>query len=141
MDKAGLKRILLEPRNALTRQYRQLFAYQGVELDFTDQSLTHIAQDAVKHGTGARGLRSILENLLRSTMFMLPSTPGLCRCVVDVADDGVLPRLRVREICGDRMSPADRADRPGLAPGSGDCRAHSVKPQPESANALENIAD
>jgi ATP-dependent Clp protease ATP-binding subunit ClpX len=141
MDEASLKRILLEPRNALTRQYRQLFAYQGVELEFTDQSLTHIAQDAVKHGTGARGLRSILENLLRSTMFMLPSAPDLRRCVVEVVEEvGSVRRLQVREIHGDSMTPTVFADMQGQTPNPVECRAASGRPDSELAKALENMA-
>ena len=98
LDVDSLKRILLEPRNALTKQYKQLFAFQNVDLDFSEPSLTFIAQEAVKRGTGARGLRGMMESLLLSTMFDLPSRPELNRCIVDVtANDEGKDQLQVRE--------------------------------------------
>ena len=97
LDVASLKRILLEPRNALTKQYRQLFQFQGVELEFSPEALDHIASQAVKRGTGARGLRSILETLLRATMFDLPSKVGLSKCVIEVQSDTDQPELVVAE--------------------------------------------
>jgi ATP-dependent Clp protease ATP-binding subunit ClpX len=101
LDVASLKRILTEPRNALTRQYRQLFAFQNVELDFSDEALTLIAEEAVKRGTGARGLRSMMESLLLSTMFDLPTRVGLKGCKVVVDEQGELKSLRVEEILAD----------------------------------------
>jgi ATP-dependent Clp protease ATP-binding subunit ClpX len=82
LDEEALVRILTEPQNALTKQYQQLFALDGVELDFTDDALRAIAQKAIAHGTGARGLRGVLENLLRKLMFTLPSEENVSRCVV-----------------------------------------------------------
>ncbi|GAV31607.1 ATP-dependent Clp protease ATP-binding subunit ClpX [Coriobacteriaceae bacterium EMTCatB1] len=67
-----LVRILTEPKNALVKQYQRLFALEGVELVFTDDALRAIASQAIKHGTGARGLRSILESLLLDLMYELP---------------------------------------------------------------------
>jgi ATP-dependent Clp protease ATP-binding subunit ClpX len=87
LDVESLKRILVEPRNALTKQYRKLFSYQGVELEFSDAALTFMAEDAVKRGTGARGLRSVMEALLRETMFTMPSQKNLRRCLVVVGED------------------------------------------------------
>lgn len=87
LDVDSLKRILQEPRNALTKQYKQLFAFQNVDLTFTDPALTHIAAQAVKRGTGARGLRGMMESLLLSTMFDLPSRPDLTRCTVAVTEN------------------------------------------------------
>ena len=98
LDVDSLKRILQEPKNALTKQYKQLFAFQNVELDFTGDALTCIAEEAVKRGTGARGLRGMMESLLLSTMFDLPSQTDIRRCVVEAAnnnDTGL--RLQVRE--------------------------------------------
>ncbi len=83
LDVASLKRILQEPKNALTRQYQHLFEFQNVGLEFTDDALTHIAEEAVKRGTGARGLRAMLEALLLPTMFELPSKAGLKSCRVE----------------------------------------------------------
>jgi len=67
-----LVRILTEPKNALVKQYQRLFALEGVELAFTEDALREIASQAIKHGTGARGLRSILESLLLDLMYELP---------------------------------------------------------------------
>ncbi|HYN76257.1 MAG TPA: ATP-dependent Clp protease ATP-binding subunit ClpX, partial [Lamprocystis sp. (in: g-proteobacteria)] len=73
LDEAALVRILTEPRNALVRQFQQLFLFEGVALEFTPEALTAIARKAIDHGTGARGLRSVLEGLLQRPMFDLPS--------------------------------------------------------------------
>jgi ATP-dependent Clp protease ATP-binding subunit ClpX len=83
LDEAALVRILTEPRNALVRQYQRLLAFEGVELDFTPDALTAIARRAIERGTGARGLRSVLEALLRRTMFDLPSMTDVTKCLVD----------------------------------------------------------
>ncbi|MBL4832576.1 MAG: ATP-dependent Clp protease ATP-binding subunit ClpX [Pseudomonas sp.] len=86
LDVESLRRILTEPRNALTRQYAQLFRFQNVELIFSDAALTYIAQQAVERRTGARGLRAMLENLLQPVMFDLPSTLSLKACHVDIEE-------------------------------------------------------
>ena len=85
LDEAALVRILTEPKNALVRQYQQLFAYEGVRLEFTPEALTAIARRAIERATGARGLRSVLEALLKRTMFDLPSMPDVTVCRVDEA--------------------------------------------------------
>ena len=85
LDEAALVRILTEPRNALVRQYQQLFAFEGVSLEFTPEALVAIARKAIARGTGARGLRSVLEGLLQRTMFDLPSIAGVTGCRVDEA--------------------------------------------------------
>lgn len=85
LDEAALISILTEPRNALIRQYQKLFAYDGIELEFTPEAISAIARNAIERGTGARGLRAVLENLLRKTMFELPSSNGIRRVVVDEA--------------------------------------------------------
>ncbi|GHM58154.1 MAG: ATP-dependent Clp protease ATP-binding subunit ClpX [Candidatus Mesenet longicola] len=73
LSHADLIRILVEPRNSLTKQYQKLFLMEGVELEFQDEALSAIADKAVKHKTGARGLRAIIESLLRDLMFEIPS--------------------------------------------------------------------
>lgn len=85
LDEAALVRILTEPRNALVRQYQQLFSYEGVVLDFEPAALSVIARDAVQRGTGARGLRSVMESLLKQVMYDLPSETGVERCSVTEA--------------------------------------------------------
>ena len=83
LDEASLVRILTEPTNALTKQYQKLFAMEGAELEFTDHVLDVIAKKALARKTGARGLRSILEQALLDTMFDLPSTDKVNRVVLD----------------------------------------------------------
>ncbi len=89
LDHATLLRILTEPRNALLKQYKQLFAYQGVELTITDAALSHIADQALIRKTGARGLRAVLEAALQQTMFEMPSQPLMRGCILDLAEDEV----------------------------------------------------
>ncbi len=98
LDVQALLRILTEPRNALTKQYQQLFAYQNVELEFTNEALQHIAEEALQRGTGARGLRGIVEAALRRTMFDLPDKVGLRRCTLDMIEKGDARNLVVSEI-------------------------------------------
>lgn len=83
LDVDALVQILTEPKNALTKQYQCLFEMEGVELKLTDPALKLVAQKALDRKTGARGLRSILENILLDTMFDLPSLEGVNSVVVD----------------------------------------------------------
>jgi len=83
LDEAALIRILTEPKNALVRQYQKLFAYENVSLEFTVEALKRVAQKAIERDTGARGLRGILEQVLRKPMFEIPSLSGVERCIVD----------------------------------------------------------
>jgi ATP-dependent Clp protease ATP-binding subunit ClpX len=83
LDEAALMQILTEPKNALTKQYQKLFEMEGVELEFRDGVLNVIAKKALARKTGARGLRSILENALLDTMFDLPSTENVSKVVLD----------------------------------------------------------
>ncbi|MET0116822.1 MAG: ATP-dependent Clp protease ATP-binding subunit ClpX [Sedimenticola sp.] len=83
LNEKALVKILTEPKNALVRQYQMLFEYEGVGLEFTPESLTAIAQKAIERGTGARGLRGVMEGLLRKTMFELPSMERVEQCTVD----------------------------------------------------------
>lgn len=82
LDEDALVQILTEPKNALTKQYQKLFDMEGAELKFTDGALKAIAQRAIERKTGARGLRSIIENLLLDTMFELPDKEGVEEVVV-----------------------------------------------------------
>jgi len=84
LDVAALIQILTEPKNALVKQYQQLFQYQNVKLTFTEAALVDIADKAIARETGARGLRSILEHLLRKTMFDIPSQQAVQECVVEL---------------------------------------------------------
>ena len=82
LDKAALVRILTEPKNALVKQYQQLFALDNVHLVFEDASLEAIADKAIAEKTGARGLRSILENILRDLMFKVPSDSTIEKVII-----------------------------------------------------------
>jgi ATP-dependent Clp protease ATP-binding subunit ClpX len=83
LDVDDLVKILQEPRNALVKQYRHLLDLDDVELIFTPQAINEIAERALARGTGARGLRGIMEDLLRDLMFQAPSHPDMRRVVVD----------------------------------------------------------
>jgi len=83
LDEAALVSILLEPKNALSKQYRKLFDMEGVELEFRIDALKAVAKKAMQRKTGARGLRTILENVLLETMYELPSLRNVQKVVVD----------------------------------------------------------
>ena len=85
LDEDDLVRILVEPRNAIVKQYRRMFALEGVGLEFTDKALHEMARKALARKTGARGLRSICEELLQQTMFDLPSEEGVTKVIVTAA--------------------------------------------------------
>ncbi|MEX0755860.1 MAG: ATP-dependent Clp protease ATP-binding subunit ClpX [Actinomycetota bacterium] len=95
LDKGALVQILTEPKNALVKQYHKFFEFDGVELEFTDDSLDAIADQAILRGTGARGLRAIMEEVLLNVMYDLPSRQDVNKCVVDrdVVLSGVNPTL------------------------------------------------
>ncbi|WP_367154720.1 ATP-dependent Clp protease ATP-binding subunit ClpX [Methylomonas sp. HYX-M1] len=82
LDVDALIQVLTEPKNALVKQYQQLFAFDEVELEFTQDALVEIAEKAIARNTGARGLRSIMETVLRRTMFDVPSKENVSRCIV-----------------------------------------------------------
>ena len=90
-----LVRVLTEPKNALVKQYKKFFAYDDVELVFTEDALTAVAEAAISRETGARGLRSIIENALLDVMFELPGREDVTKCVVtrDTIERGTPPTL------------------------------------------------
>jgi ATP-dependent Clp protease ATP-binding subunit ClpX len=79
----ALVRILTEPKNALTKQYKKLFELENVELKFTDEALLAIAKDATDRKSGARGLRAILESVMLDIMYDIPTTSGIQECVIN----------------------------------------------------------
>lgn len=83
LDEDALVRILTEPKNALVKQYKALFAMNDVEIDFTDKALIAIAQKAIERKTGARGLRSIMENILLDPMFDIPDQEDVEKIIID----------------------------------------------------------
>ena len=99
LDKQALVRILIEPKNALVKQYRKFFEFDGVELEFSDDALEAVSDQAILRGTGARGLRAILEEVLLDVQYDLPSRDDIRRCVItaDVVSSGVNPTLVPRD--------------------------------------------
>ena len=100
LDRDALISILTEPRNALVRQFQKLFEMDGVELVFTQEALEEIAERAMSRGTGARGLRSILEDVLMETMYELPSRTDIARVEVNrdaVAQVSASPIVHLQE--------------------------------------------
>jgi len=99
LDKDALIQILTEPKNALVKQYQKLFSLDGVELEIREDALEAIAEKALKRKTGARGLRSIMENALLDTMYELPSLKGVTRVIVDKStiEEGATPMYKYVE--------------------------------------------
>jgi ATP-dependent Clp protease ATP-binding subunit ClpX len=82
LDEPALVRILREPKNAIIKQYQKYFELEKVRLKFTDDAVAAIAREAMKRGTGARGLRAVLEEVMLDVMYELPSLPGLKECII-----------------------------------------------------------
>jgi ATP-dependent Clp protease ATP-binding subunit ClpX len=95
LDEAALVKILTEPKNALVKQYMKFFDFDGVELEFELEALEAVAEQSMLRGTGARGLRAILEEVLLNVMYDLPSREDVGRCVInrDVVQEKVNPTL------------------------------------------------
>jgi ATP-dependent Clp protease ATP-binding subunit ClpX len=108
LDETALKRILLEPKNALIKQYQRLFEMEGVGLTFHEDALGAIARKAIERKTGARGLRSIMEAILLDTMYDLPSLEGVEEVVIssDVVDDRARPLYIYADRTGDAEASA-----------------------------------
>jgi ATP-dependent Clp protease ATP-binding subunit ClpX len=106
LDREALIRILTEPKNALVRQYRRLFELDGVDLDFTADALEAIADQAILRGTGARGLRAIMEEVLMSVMYDIPSRKDVARVVVtrEVVLEHVNPTLVPRDVVASKRT-------------------------------------
>jgi ATP-dependent Clp protease ATP-binding subunit ClpX len=99
LDKDSLVQILSKPKNALVKQYTRLFEMDGVELEFTDDALEAIADQAIHRGTGARGLRAIMEEVLLPVMYDIPSRDDVAKVVVtkETVQDNVLPTIVPRK--------------------------------------------
>jgi len=110
LDRDSLVRILTEPRNALVRQYQRMFQIDGVELEFTEDALGAVADQALLRGTGARGLRAIMEEVLQQVMFDVPSRDDVERVVIsrEAVLDNVNPTIVPRTM---PAAPAKRAPR------------------------------
>jgi ATP-dependent Clp protease ATP-binding subunit ClpX len=106
LDKNALIKILTEPKNALIKQYRKFFEFDGVELEFSSDALEAVAEQSMLRGTGARGLRAILEEVLLNVMYDLPSQENVGKCIIngEVVEEKVNPTLVPR--------PKARSERP-----------------------------
>ncbi|BAK36669.1 ATP-dependent Clp protease ATP-binding subunit ClpX [Microlunatus phosphovorus NM-1] len=109
LDRAALIRILIEPRNALIKQFKKLFDLDGVDLEFTPDAIEAIADLALLRGTGARGLRAILEEVLLNIMYDVPSRDDVAQVIItaEVVKDSVLPTLVPR----DKFAKRERRER------------------------------
>ena len=95
LDTEALVKILSKPKNALLKQYVQLFELDNVTLEFTDEALRAVAEKTLKRNTGARGLRAVMEELLTELMFEIPSDPTIAKVVIDrpCVEAGAKPEL------------------------------------------------
>ena len=105
LDQGALVQILTEPKNSLVKQYQKVFAFEDVELEFTEEGLTAVAELAILRGTGARGLRAILEEVLLNTMYELPGRTDVGKVVIDGATvhQTTLPTLVPRKSSSTRQ--------------------------------------
>ena len=83
LDEAALLKILPEPKDAIMKQYKRLVEYEGVDIQFTEEAMRCIAQEAIQRGTGARGLRAILEKIMLNTMYEVPSSEDATSVIID----------------------------------------------------------
>ena len=99
LDKKALIKIVTEPKNALVKQYKKLLQYDGVELEFTEDAIKAIVEKAIERNTGARGLRSIIEDVMRDVMFDIPSNPKIEKCIItrETVIEGKQPDLVINE--------------------------------------------
>jgi len=100
LDRETLIRIITEPKNALVKQYKKLVSYDNVELEFEPEALDVIVDKAIQRNTGARGLRSIIEDIMRDIMFDIPSNPNIEKCIItkDTVENGAEPTLVINEL-------------------------------------------
>src|SRR4029077_13772692 len=132
LNEEALMRILVEPKNALTKQYKKLFELESVGLTFDDEALRAVAEKALKRGTGARGLRSILETMMTDIMFDLPTRDDVREVVI------------TKESIAERAPPLVVTDRPRTkrepCPAPGSARPPAVSPAcPSNSSAASPI--
>ncbi|MGO2177716.1 MAG: ATP-dependent Clp protease ATP-binding subunit ClpX [Cellulosimicrobium funkei] len=111
LDREALVRILTQPRNALVKQYQRMFAIDGVELEFTAGAVEAVAEQALLRGTGARGLRAIMEEVLQQVMFDVPSRDDVERVVItrEVVLDNVNPTIVPRTTTARARTPREKS--------------------------------
>ena len=84
LDEKALKKILTEPRNSLVKQYKKLFEIDGIKLEFTNEAISAFAKQAIELKTGARGLRTIIENAMLPIMYSAPSNKNIKKIIMDI---------------------------------------------------------
>ena len=94
LDREALIKIMVEPKNSLVKQYKKLFKYDNVELEFDTEALNAVVDKAIERKTGARGLRAIIEDIMRDIMFEIPSNPKIEKCIITKAtvENGEAPK-------------------------------------------------
>ena len=100
LDKEALKSILTEPKNALVKQYRKLFRFDDIDLEFEDAAIDRIAEKALERKSGARGLRGIMEGMMLDVMYDLPTLKDVKKCIITkemVDDKNVKPTFVMKE--------------------------------------------
>lgn len=104
LNEKDLVRILMEPRNALIKQYQKLFEFENVKLKFTDSALAAVAKESMRRKAGARGLRAILENVMLDTMYELPSQTNIKECIIN--EDVIFDKAKPIIVYGNRAETA-----------------------------------
>lgn len=99
LDEEAMMKILTEPKDCIVNQYKEIFKYDGVELEFTPEALKEIAKETIKKKTGARGLRGILERILKEAMFNIPSEDNIEKCIVSKGGKVDLVRRKEKQAC------------------------------------------
>ena len=99
LDREALKKIVVEPKNSLVKQYKKLLEIDGVELEFQDDAIEAIVDKAIELKTGARGLRSIIEDIMTDIMFEIPSNPKIEKCIItkDTVQNSKDPQIVINE--------------------------------------------
>lgn len=99
LNEEALVRILTEPKNALVKQYQKMLEFDNVELEFEEEALRAIAKEAIERKTGARGLRSIIENTMLDMMYELPSRDDIVKCIItkETITDKAQPKLILKD--------------------------------------------
>ena len=113
LDKEALIKIATEPKNALVKQYQKLLEMDDVELEFRQDALEAIVDKAIERKTGARGLRSIIEEIMRDIMFDVPSTPNIAKCIItkETVLNKKAPELIFREKTEEEQSGKSKKNR------------------------------
>ena len=99
LDREALVNIVTKPKNALTKQYKKLLELDGVELEFEEDALNAIVEKAIQRNTGARGLRSIIEDIMRDIMFDVPTNPKIEKCIItkETVENKAEPKIIINE--------------------------------------------